>query len=168
MESNQGGTGNAALGYYALQANSTGSNNVAIGYKAGSSITTGDYNISIGSNAQVPSATTNNQAVIGNSSIDFFMPGQDGAYLGNGTNNWTYRGKFETVANDDTEKTISERTGVFVFTSGGTQSVTLNGPPSGATGQVLIVKNNSGYDTTGLVVTNGGTQTFIYDGSNWI
>lgn len=65
-----------AVGYQALNAISgagaaRGINNTAVGYQAGNTITTGTNNVAIGYLAQVPSATTNDQIRIGNSSITY-------------------------------------------------------------------------------------------------
>lgn len=86
LSTNSTGSVNTAVGYTALL-KTTGSGNVALGNQSGwgvtsgayntlignssisasySQVTTGNYNIAIGNNVAVPSATANNQLVIGN------------------------------------------------------------------------------------------------------
>ena len=56
---------NTAVGQSALK-NSTGTKNIALGQLSGDNITTGQRNIIIGQNIDAPSATANEQLVIGN------------------------------------------------------------------------------------------------------
>ena len=67
---NTTGTQNTGVGVGVLY-NSTGSYNVGVGSNAGSNITSGSNNIAFGYNAQVPTATSDNQIRMGNTSISY-------------------------------------------------------------------------------------------------
>jgi hypothetical protein len=61
------GSGNNALGQYALGDNQSGNDNTAVGSSAGSNLVSGSNNIAIGANTTFASTTTDNQLNIGNS-----------------------------------------------------------------------------------------------------
>ncbi|MHA8075773.1 tail fiber domain-containing protein [Aquirufa sp. TARAVU-A1A] len=97
LYNNTVGNNNVALGALALYYNTSGSGNIGIGFQAGylSTATTGSNNIYIGSLA-LPSATVNNEIVIGNNSVG---RGQNTVAIGNSstTNNYFY-GAIEATA----------------------------------------------------------------------
>lgn len=65
------GSRNTFLGYKAGYAVTTPTGNVCIGYQAGDNITTGGENIIIGYDINAPSATADDQFLLGNSSYNF-------------------------------------------------------------------------------------------------
>jgi len=159
---------NACFGAYSGNTITNGTENICVGYNAGGGIVSGSNNITIGYNSTV-TTDVDNQAVIGNGSIASFVPGKNGAYCGNGTNNWVYGGTFETGADTVGSITIADTTAIFELTgTAGAGSFILTAP-TGFTGRTLIVRNSSTTATTsGLITATSSTTTFIYNGTAWV
>jgi hypothetical protein len=77
------------------------------------------------------------------------------------------RTKYNTAAGNNSGVTIPDGTQVFELTTGGSAPYALTGPAA-AVGQLLFVRNDSGFDTTGIVVVTGKGATFFYNGSSWL
>lgn len=74
---------------------------------------------------------------------------------------------YNTAAGTDAGLTIPDGTTCYKITVGTeTGAFALTGPTAVA-GQTLMVRNDSGQATTGLVTTASGGATFFYDGSAW-
>jgi hypothetical protein len=74
---------------------------------------------------------------------------------------------YATAAGNAGTVNIPNGTQIFNLTVGGGSATDLI-PPGGVAGQILYVRNDSGFSTTTLVVQTGRGATFAYDGSNWL
>jgi hypothetical protein len=74
---------------------------------------------------------------------------------------------YATAAGNAGTVNIPNGTQIFNLTVGGGSATDLI-PPDGVAGQILYVRNDSGFSTTTLVVQTGRGATFAYDGSNWL
>lgn len=76
--------------------------------------------------------------------------------------------RFDTVTVSANAGTCDGRAEFYIIHSNAGTSVAVTGPP-GIEGRIIIIKNaDATAATTGLVVSAGAAQSFIYDGSNWI
>jgi len=78
-----GGSGNTAIGYYALNANTSGSENTGTGYQALGGNTTGSGNTVLGWDAMVASTTGGANTAVGAAALESNTTGSNNTAIGN-------------------------------------------------------------------------------------